>query len=184
MLGAVCHPAPPCLGSSTPKPWSKGSRWHLHNQALFACLDGRLTSWASVSRWACEEGGHGDGQGTEGVEPCFRTPTQEPPGAGAPDSARQCVCLTPTHPSFSELAPTYAMLCPGVGQAGRARQSSLLLKGFTEGVEGRLSALWTPPPTHHLYLGSPFCLLADSSCQMGIHLCRQNKGELLRKGQF
>lgn len=51
-----------------------------------------------------------------------------------------------------------------------------------EGMEGRLRVPWAPPPAHHLYLCSPFCLLADSSRQLGIHLGRQSEGELLRRG--
>lgn len=39
------------------------------------------------------------------------------------------------------------------------------------------------PYTHCLYLGSPFCLLADASCQLGIHLGRESKQELLKRGQ-
>lgn len=59
---------------------------------------------------------------------------------------------------------------------------SLMQEGM-EGMEGKLRVPWAPPPTHHLYLCSPFCLLADSSRQLGIHLGRQSEGELLRRGQ-
>lgn len=47
------------------------------------------------------------------------------------------VCLAPTHPSFSELAPVHPKLCPGVGAGGRVWKYSGLFKGFTEGTESR-----------------------------------------------
>lgn len=60
----------------------------------------------------------------------------------------------------------------------------LLYKQFTEGMKGTQRASGPPPPPHHLYLCPLFCLLVDSSRQLGVHLGRQSKGKLLRKGQF
>lgn len=122
--------------------------------------------------------GHENGRGMEGAEHGFQHPYPRTTRSGCPTQSQVLFCLSPLQLSFSELASSSPKLCPRVGAGGKSvGGESLLLKGFTEDVEGRLRTPWAPPPTGCLYLCSSFWLLADSSRQLGIHLGRQNKGK-------
>lgn len=134
---------------------------------------------AAVSWWAWEEGGHETGPGMGKTSAVLPNPYPRTPEAGTPDRAR----YYQPRPHSSHLlgAGTYTSSALSKS-AGRAWAESLLLEGFTEDMEGRLRTLEAPLPTHCLYLCSSFGLLADSSCELGIHLGRQ-RGDILR-GQF
>lgn len=57
-----------------------------------------------------------------------------------------------------------------------------LIGGVYREHGGQIEGIASSSLTLQIYLHSPLCLLADSSCQLGIHLGRENKRGILEQG--
>ena len=184
MLGAVwsSHPRPSLQG---PKALSKGLRLAPFQPSSFLQF-----RWEAYLIGCCllvglgRGGGHKNGRGMERTKHGFQHPYSRTTRSGCPTQSQVLFCLSPfIFPSQSWHLQVLSSVQEW-GKVGRAWAESLVLKGFTEDTEGRLRMPWAPPPTACLYLCSSFWLLADSSRQLGIHLSRKNKSQVLRRRQF